>query len=102
MLKFFTAQMLFRVHVIASGRVQGVAYRYYAEREALELAVTGWVKNLFDGRVEVVAEGEKTILEQFIERLRQGPRLARVDRLEVSWEDHRGEFSDFRISFSSF
>ena len=102
MLKFFTAQMLSRIHVIASGRVQGVAYRYYAEREALGLAVTGWVKNMFDGRVEVVAEGEKAILEQFIELLRQGPRLARVDRLEIAWEDHRGEFSDFRIGFSSF
>jgi acylphosphatase len=94
--------MLSRIHVFASGRVQGVAYRYFAERKALEMSLTGWVRNTFDGRVEVVAEGEKGVLEQFVESLRRGPRLARVEGLDVEWEDHRGEFSDFRIGFSSY
>lgn len=102
MLRSASPQMLSRIHVFASGRVQGVAYRYFAEREALEMSLTGWVRNTFDGRVEVVAEGEKGALEQFVESLRRGPRLARVEGLDVEWEDHRGEFSDFRIGFSSF
>ena len=101
MLESSAAQMLSRIHVTVSGRVQGVAYRYFAEREALEWKLTGWVRNTFNGRVEAVAEGEKDSLERFVERLRQGPRLARVERVDVEWEEPRGEFSDFRIGFSA-
>ena len=90
-----------RIHAFASGRVQGVAYRYYAEHEAAGFRVTGWVRNTFDGRVEVVAEGEKDALEGFLERLRSGPRMARVERLHVDWVEPTGEFPDFRIAFSS-
>jgi len=94
--------MLSRVHAFVSGRVQGVAYRYFAERRADEIPVTGWVRNLSDGRVEIMAEGEKADLESFLGFLRQGPRMAKVDDLDFFWEDYRGEFEDFRIEFTAY
>jgi acylphosphatase len=94
--------MLSRIHVFVSGRIQGVAYRFFAERRAAEIPVTGWVRNLRDGRVEIVAEGRKVDLERFLEFLRQGPRMAKVDGLDLLWEDYRGEFKDFRIEFMAY
>jgi acylphosphatase len=91
-----------RFHAFISGRVQGVAFRYFAQEIASTLEVTGWVRNLYDGRVEVVAEGEKDRLEQFLAQLKRGPRLARVEEVEVNWEDFRDEFYDFSIKFSGF
>ena len=88
-----------RFHGVVSGRVQGVAYRYFAQRWAGALSLSGWVRNLPDGRVEVLAEGEKEVLERFAERLREGPRMAVVDDLELSWEEPAGESGGFRIEF---
>jgi acylphosphatase len=85
--------------VILAGRVQGVAYRYFAEKRAVSLGVTGWVRNLYDGRVEVVAEGERANVELFLEELRKGPRLAQVEDVEVRWEEPTGEFAAFSIRF---
>jgi acylphosphatase len=90
---------LIRVRVFAGGRVQGVAYRFFVEKCAARLGVTGWVRNLDDGRVEVLAEGSAGQIETFIERLREGPRLARVDTFDVRREPSTGEFLDFRIVF---
>jgi acylphosphatase len=87
---------LARVRVFADGRVQGVAYRYFAERCAAALGITGWVRNLPDGRVEVLAEGRGERIELFLDKLREGPRLARVDGLDVVREAATGEFPDFR------
>jgi acylphosphatase len=89
-----------RVHVIVSGRVQGVAYRYFAEKRAASLGVTGWVRNLYDGRVEVLAEGDRADIDLFIEHLRKGPRQAQVDDVEIRWADYTGEFPSFLITFS--
>jgi acylphosphatase len=86
-----------RVRVVASGRVQGVAFRAYTVDEAVRLGVTGWVRNLPDGRVEAVAEGERSAVEAFVGWCRRGPRSARVDDLEVAWEPHRGEFAEFEV-----
>ena len=94
--------MLSRVHVFVSGRVQGVAYRYFVERRAAEIPVTGWVRNLRDGRVEIMAEGEKAYLEGFLGVLRQGPRMANVDDLDILWEEYRGDYEDFRIQFTAY
>ena len=94
--------MLSRVHVFVSGRVQGVAYRYFVERRAADIPVTGWVRNLRDGRVEIMAEGEKADLESFLGFLGQGPRMADVDDLDVLWEDYRGEYENFRIKFTTY
>jgi acylphosphatase len=89
-----------RVHIVISGRVQGVAYRFFAEKRAVSLNLTGWVRNLYDGRVEVLAEGDRTNLEQFVAELGKGPRLALVDDIDVRWEDYTGEFPSFMITFS--
>ena len=90
---------LVRVRVLAGGRVQGVAYRFYAEKYAGTLGITGWARNLPDGRVEVVAEGSGENIEAFLERLREGPRLARVDSFDVRCEASTGEFRDFQVVF---
>ncbi len=89
-----------RVHVFVSGRVQGVFFRDYTRRWALSLGLTGWVKNLWDGRVEVVAEGEEEGIQALLARLREGPPGARVDNVAVTWEEYKAEFSDFRIAWS--
>jgi acylphosphatase len=86
-----------RVRVFAGGRVQGVAYRFYAEKYAGRLGITGWVRNLPDGRVEVLAEGSAESVETFLERLREGPSLARVGTFDVRRETSTGEFRDFRV-----
>jgi acylphosphatase len=93
--------MLSRVHVIVSGRVQGVAFRYYARRWAISLSLTGWVRNLFDGRVETVAEGDRKHLEEFISLLGEGPGTAVVENVECRWEEPLGEFDGFRIEITS-
>jgi acylphosphatase len=89
-----------RAQIFVSGRVQGVFFRDHTQRWASSLGLTGWVRNVWDGRVEVLAEGEKDKIEDLISRLRQGPPLARVDNLEVNWVDYTGEFKDFRITWS--
>ncbi|MDD8019826.1 MAG: acylphosphatase [Acidobacteriota bacterium] len=91
-----------RLHAYISGRVQGVAFRFFAQHEARLLGLTGWVRNLDDGRVEVMAEGEGQWLEQFLAELKRGPRLARVENLEITWEEFRDEFSDFSVEFSGY
>jgi len=90
---------LVRVRVFVDGRVQGVAYRFFAEKFASRLGVSGWVRNLEDGRVEILAEGSAEHISVFLERLREGPSLARVDRFDVRREPPTGEFRDFRIAF---
>jgi acylphosphatase len=92
-------QELVRVHVLIDGRVQGVAYRFFTEKFANRLGLTGWVKNLEDGRVEVLAEGPAESIGSFLDRLREGPSLAHVERFDVRREQATGEFSDFRITF---
>jgi acylphosphatase len=88
-----------RFHGYVSGLVQGVAYRYFAGKWANALSISGWARNLYDGRVEIVAEGEMGSLESFAERLREGPRMARVENLEIAWEEPVGESGGFRIEF---
>lgn len=86
-----------RAHIYVSGRVQGVYYRKNARRSALSLGLTGWVRNLPDRRVEAVAEGERTRVEEFLGLCREGPSMAIVRGLEVAWEAATGEFETFRI-----
>jgi len=88
-----------RVHVIISGRVQGVSFRYYTTRAAEQLGVVGWVRNLPDGRVEAVVEGDKEILKQFVAWCGQGPSFGRVDHVDAQWMDGTGAFNDFSIHY---
>jgi len=91
-----------RAHIHVSGRVQGVSFRGYARKCACEYGLTGWVRNLYDGRVEAVAEGPRAAIEAWIARVRSGPSAARVEDVEVVWEDYRGEYGDFRIAWLDF
>ncbi|MFH1234947.1 MAG: acylphosphatase [Candidatus Diapherotrites archaeon] len=86
-----------RLHVLVSGRVQGVFFRAHTKEWAESLSLKGWVKNLPDGRVEAVAEGEEKALLEFIELLKQGPPSASVEKVEVKWEKCRKEFSCFEV-----
>jgi len=88
-----------RAHVIISGRVQGVFFRTETQDEAIRKGMTGWVRNMPDGRVEAVFEGEKDNVEKLIEFCRRGPPGARVTKVEVVWENYMGEFRDFRIRY---
>ena len=87
-----------RVHVIFSGNVQGVGFRFVTERIAMRMDLTGFVKNLSDGNVEVVCEGEKPRLEEFLDSLKENMYGYISDSL-VEWEPSRGEFSSFEIRF---
>ncbi len=84
-----------RVHVFVSGRVQGVFFRQSTQRKAQSLYVKGWVRNLPDGRVEAVFEGDESAVKTLIDYCRRGPSAARVDDLEVRNENYVGEFSGF-------
>lgn len=86
-----------RAHVFIEGRVQGVFYRDWTRRLAQGLQLTGWVRNLADGRVEAVFEGPKEKVEQMIEKCNEGPRLAGVKHIDTIWEEATGEFNNFEI-----
>ena len=88
-----------RAHIYISGRVQGVFYRKNTKRSALSFGLTGWVRNLPDRRVEAVAEGERGQVEDFLRWCREGPSMAIVRDLEVSWEAATGEFETFNIIY---
>jgi acylphosphatase len=87
-----------RAHLIVKGRVQGVFFRACTRDEADNHDVKGWVKNLFDGSVEVVMEGEDNDVKKVIEWCHKGPPYARVDDVTVEYEPYRGEFHDFRVA----
>ena len=88
---------LVRAHVIISGLVQGVFFRDHTRRRALQLGVTGWVRNLPDGRVEAVFEGDREDVQRLVEWSRQGPPAAKVDDVVVTWGEYKGEFDSFDI-----
>ena len=80
-----------RARVIASGRVQGVGFRYWARSRAAPLGVSGWVRNTLDGDVEAVFEGPREHVELLVRWFREGPSAAYVDRLDVEWQEPEGE-----------
>jgi acylphosphatase len=86
------------LRVVVRGRVQGVGFRYFAEEQAAALGLTGLARNLSNGSaVEVVAEGTLVALETLLSALRQGPPLARVERVDVSWAAATGDYSSFSV-----
>ena len=92
--------MIKRVTIQVFGRVQGVFFRSQSTKKANKLNLTGWVGNEPDGSVEIMAEGEEENLEKLIEWTKRGPLLARVDKVEVKWEEGKGEFEKFETKYS--
>lgn len=88
-----------RAHLIIEGRVQGVWFRDSTRNEATRLNLTGWVKNRFDGSVELIAEGSREEVKKLIEWCHHGPPGARVTMVHEIKEDYTGEFDSFRISY---
>ena len=82
---------------VVAGRVQGVGFRFFAARAARDLGVRGWVRNRPDGCVETVAEGAEEAVSLYLDRLRMGPRVARVDSVMIEEVAPQG-FADFEVS----
>jgi acylphosphatase len=91
--------MKVRVHAVVSGDVQGVFFRANTRDRAHQLHINGWVRNRPDGRVEAVFEGDREDVEQMLEFCRAGPSGARVERVDVQWQEHKNEFSTFEIIY---
>jgi acylphosphatase len=79
------------------GDVQGVGFRFFVERHARQLGLEGYVRNRYDGAVEVEAEGDAPALEHFLNELRHGPRLARVQDVRVTWLPYKGDLGPFGV-----
>ncbi len=84
------------IHV--EGRVQGVGYRFFVESAAVEMGLFGYCRNLADGRVKVEVEGSEAAIRKLIDRLKEGPSLSQVTRVEVEWGQRQARFSEFRIT----
>jgi len=85
------------IHILISGRVQGVFFRYSARQRAEELGLTGYARNLYDGRVEIIAQGEETGLKSLLAWAYRGPSGASVDEVEISWVPIKNSFPSFTI-----
>ena len=94
-----TKNLKARAHVLVNGRVQGVFFRSQTKRNADRHDLTGWVRNLQDGRVEAVFEGEKDAVQKLIEFCKHGPIGARVTNIDLTWEIYTGEYDRFKIKY---
>ncbi len=91
------------VRAVVHGRVQGIGFRDYVLTRAGFLGLTGYVRNLPDGRsVEVVAEGARSDLEQLLDYLREGPRMSRIDAVDAEWREATGAYDGFGVGFTRF
>jgi acylphosphatase len=88
-----------RLHATVRGLVQGVSFRYYTLHRAQNLGLSGFVRNCWDGSVEVVAEGERDVLKELLSWLHEGPTGAAVEQVIVRWEKPSGEFGRFEVTF---
>jgi acylphosphatase len=87
-----------RLHAVVRGNVQGVGFRYFIQWKARQLGLRGWVRNNDDGTVELVAEGPRRELEQLMMAAEEGPRTARVQRVEVQWSSATGGLEPFDLT----
>ena len=87
-----------RALLVIKGRVQGVFFRATTQDEAVRLGLTGWVRNLWNGDVEALFEGEEETVKEMIVWCHHGPSYARVDKVEVKWDEATGEFRSFQVT----
>lgn len=88
---------IIRLHATVHGRVQGVGFRFFVMETARDTDVSGWVRNRYNGTVEVVAEGSQEELDKLEKALKQGPRSSNVTRVDAHWHAATGEFSGFTV-----
>jgi acylphosphatase len=88
-----------RARILVRGIVQGVNFRWFTQRHAAELGLEGYVRNMPDGSVEVVAQGKRGAVEQLLETLRLGPSAAVVEHVDVEWSEPHGEFDRFEVRY---
>ena len=88
-----------RLHVVIEGRVQGVFFRAATRDEARARGLFGWVRNLADGRVEALFEGDKPVVDNMLAWCRKGPPYAYVDHMEINWQQYQGDLIDFRVVY---
>ena len=88
-----------RAHLVVSGLVQGVGYRYFVLRKAKQYNLRGYVRNLYSDDVEVVVEGDESVIRDFIKEARIGPVSANVTGIQVKWEEGESEYQDFEVRF---
>lgn len=86
-----------RARLLVQGKVQGVFFRENTKQKAQELGLTGWVKNTDEGAVEAVFEGEKEKVSEIVEWLKNGPPLAKVENVEIEWQEYQNEFTGFQV-----
>jgi len=91
-----------RLHAIIQGHVQGVGFRYFVQGKATSLGLTGWVRNRWDGSVEVLTEGKRPELESLLKTLYRGPQGATVTSVDPQWQETTGEFFDFRVRTTTY
>ncbi len=91
--------MKVRAEILVSGLVQGVGFRYFVVRNAQELGITGYTKNLFTGEVLTVAEGEKHLIENLFDLLKVGPSYSDVRSANIIWQKNKNEFKNFEVRY---
>ncbi len=90
---------LVSAHLLISGMVQGVGFRWFVMRKANEYNIKGYVRNLYTDEVEVEVEGNKGLIQEFIKDLRIGPRSAQVTDVKIQWKDYQGKYENFDVRF---
>lgn len=90
-----------RIQATITGRVQGVSFRYFTQRAARELGLSGWVRNRSNGDVELAAEGPEDSLQALLDAVRRGPSASQVDEVRVEWGEATGEWDKFRVRFTA-
>ncbi|KPL19990.1 MAG: acylphosphatase [candidate division Zixibacteria bacterium SM23_81] len=86
-------------HILVSGVVQGVGYRYFVLMRGRKMGLRGYVRNLYRGEVELEVEGEKALILEFVKEIRVGPPSAHVTDIQVKWHEPQGKFVDFQVHF---
>jgi acylphosphatase len=95
--KSATGNILKCARVIVYGRVQGVGFRYFAQAAATRYGLVGWVRNRYDGSVEILAEGPENAFDAFIKVIKQGPSASHVQKIDIQWQTPLGKFHSFAI-----
>jgi acylphosphatase len=90
---------MIQFEITVYGRVQGVGYRYFALHRAEELGISGWVKNTIDDNVKIIAQGDESTLKTYVDYLRLGPTLSRVDKISVTKSDITTVFDIFSVKY---